>query len=363
MSFLGLVRREMEGSLPRLALMSALGGLSNAAILASVNAGAQPAEAGQPDFWSAALFVISLILYIKTQNYILITATAEIEAVVHRIRIRILDEVRQSELATIETIGRSDIIVAVTEDAATLTQASTVVAFGVQGLVLVVFVAIYVAYLSLIAFLLSTIIIGAAAALYHIKARERAEGMREAASWERQLVNRISDLLEGFKEVRLNSARSNDLIDTIREGIATAANVKIFTQSESSETVGLLHTALYLLLGAIAFVVPTFSGSVDTGSTAKNTMAVCLSWERASVSYKWRQCWQRRMLLPTISRDWKRSSRQPSGARHQKSPYRRLHSNPLKCARCTSVIPTSPASLGSRSAPSISPCAPANSCL
>lgn len=88
MSFLGLVRREMEGSLPRLALMSALGGLSNAAILASVNAGAQPAEAGQPDFWSAALFVISLILYIKTQNYILITATAEIEAVVHRIRIK-----------------------------------------------------------------------------------------------------------------------------------------------------------------------------------------------------------------------------------------------------------------------------------
>src|SRR4051812_36412864 len=128
MSFLGFVGREMEGSLPRLAVMSALGGLSNAAILASVNAGAQPAEAGKPDLLSAALFLVALILYIKTQNYVLITATAEIEAIVHRIRVRILDEVRQSEMATIETIGRSDIIVAVTEDAATLTQAATVVA-------------------------------------------------------------------------------------------------------------------------------------------------------------------------------------------------------------------------------------------
>ena len=41
MSFLELVRREMHGSLPRLLVMSALGGLSTAAILAAINAGLQ----------------------------------------------------------------------------------------------------------------------------------------------------------------------------------------------------------------------------------------------------------------------------------------------------------------------------------
>ena len=40
MSFFQLVRREMQGSLTRLAVMSGLGGVSNAAILAAINAGA-----------------------------------------------------------------------------------------------------------------------------------------------------------------------------------------------------------------------------------------------------------------------------------------------------------------------------------
>jgi hypothetical protein len=62
MSFFQLVRREMQGSLPRLGFMSALGGISTAAILASVNAGAQSVEAGKTDILSASLFLVALVL-------------------------------------------------------------------------------------------------------------------------------------------------------------------------------------------------------------------------------------------------------------------------------------------------------------
>ncbi|MGH6770258.1 MAG: cyclic peptide export ABC transporter [Xanthobacteraceae bacterium] len=274
MSFFGLARREIQGSLPRLMFMSALGGISTAAILVSINAGAKFAEIGQSDLWSASLFLISLILYIKSQNYIMIAATAEGEAIIHRIRVRILDQVRRSELAAIDEIGRADIIVAVTEDTATLTQAANLLSFGLQGVVLIVFVAIYVAYLSLIAFVLSAIIIGAASILYYAKSDERSAGMQEAAKWERQVVNRMSDLLEGFKEVRLNSARSNDLIDAIREVSRQAANMKIFTQSENVKQLVFTQGAMYVLLGAIVFVVPIIGEAAASGSTIKNTMAV-----------------------------------------------------------------------------------------
>ena len=47
MSFFQLVRREMHGSLPKLVFMSAIGGISNAAILAAINSGAQAAGDGQ----------------------------------------------------------------------------------------------------------------------------------------------------------------------------------------------------------------------------------------------------------------------------------------------------------------------------
>jgi hypothetical protein len=56
MSYLQLVQREMQGSLPRLLFMSALGGISTAAVLASINAGVQSVNNGQkPSLWAATL--------------------------------------------------------------------------------------------------------------------------------------------------------------------------------------------------------------------------------------------------------------------------------------------------------------------
>jgi putative pyoverdin transport system ATP-binding/permease protein len=274
MSFFQLVRREMQGSLPRLGFMSALGGISTAAILASVNAGAQSVEAGKADILSASLFLVALVLFIKTQHYILIVTTAESESIVHRLRVRILDAVRQSELISLDEIGRAEIIAAVTEDTATLTQAANLLAFMVQGTVLIFFVALYVAYLSFIAFVLSVIIIGAASALYHSGNQDRIDGAREAANWERRFFARMSDVLDGFKEIRLNNPRSEELIASVRDVSRQAANVKIHTQGESLRQLVISQSAMYLLLSVIVLIVPAFSSSVSGGSITKNAMAV-----------------------------------------------------------------------------------------
>ena len=133
MSFFQLVRREMQGSLQRLVIMSGLGGISTAAILAAINAGAQAADSGNVSLWSAALFVVALLLFIKTQNYILITTTAEIEAIIHKLRVRLMDQVRRSELLPLEAIGRAEIVAAITKETGVLTQASNMLAFAGPG--------------------------------------------------------------------------------------------------------------------------------------------------------------------------------------------------------------------------------------
>ena len=160
MTFLQLVRREMHGSLPRLLFMSALGGISTATILASINAGVQGTGGGnKPSLWAATLFLVALFLFIKTQFYVTITATAEIEAIIHKLRLRVMDQVRRSELLALEAIGRSRIVAAITSDTAMLTQASNMLSFTMQGAVLIFFVAIYVAYLSLAAFVMTIVIV------------------------------------------------------------------------------------------------------------------------------------------------------------------------------------------------------------
>ena len=275
MSFIQLIRSEIEGSLPKLIFVSAVGGLSNAAILAAINAGTGAiADSKTPSLWSVTLFIASLFLFIKSQLYVTITTSAEIEAIVHKIRVRLMDNIRRSELRAIDDIGRSNIVAPIASDPAVLTQAGILLCFSVQGLVLIFFVAIYVAYLSFVAFALSILVVGIAAALFHTRNRRLAQELQEAAQRERRLFDRLSDFLDGFKEVRLNSARSADLFADSVEVSRLAANVKIRTQTETFKQIVTTQAALYVLLGAVVFVASRFSDSLGGSSITQTTTAL-----------------------------------------------------------------------------------------
>jgi cyclic peptide transporter len=272
MSFFRLVRREMQGSLRRLAVMSGLGGASNAAILAAINSGAQAAGNGDVSIAAAVIFITALLLFIKTQHYILIATTVEIEAIIHKLRVRLMDQVRHSELVPLDAIGRAEIVAAITKETMTLTQATNMLAFAGQGVVLVFFVAIYIAYLSLLAFAVSIVILVVAGMIFHAKSQRLAAETRQAAEWDNRLFDRLMDLLDGFKEVRLNRSRSDHLFDDVAEVSRTAANIKIRTQSESYKQLVFSQSSMYMLLAAVVFVVPTFSatkgGSITQVTTA-----------------------------------------------------------------------------------------------
>jgi putative ATP-binding cassette transporter len=275
MSFLQLVRREMHGSMPKLLFMSSVGGISNASILAAINTGVQDTSSGHPPgLWAASLFLIALFLFMRAQQFVTITATAEIEAIIHKLRVRLMDLIRRSELLEIDKIGRSRIVAAVTSDTAVLTQASNMLCFTVQGAVLIFFVGLYVAYLSIVAFLLTVVIVSGAATIFHYKNRRLSEQKGESAAWERRLFDRLTDFLDGFKEVRLNAARSEDLFNDAMEVSKTAANIKIRTQAETFKMIVTSQISMYILLGAVVFVAPNLSDTLGGASIAKTTTAL-----------------------------------------------------------------------------------------
>jgi putative ATP-binding cassette transporter len=275
MTFLQLIRREIHGSLPKLIIVSAVAGVSNAAILTAINAATNDIiESKNPTLWSVTLFIASLFLFIRSQLYVTITTTAEIEGIIHKIRLRLLDKIRQSELLTIEGIGRSSIVAAITADTNVLMQAGTMLSFATQSLVLVFFITIYVAYLSFTAFAISILVIGVAAAFFHARNLRMAAEKQEAAQREGRLFDRLSDFLDGFKEVRLNAARANDLYDDAVEVSRTAANIKIRTQTETFKQMVTTQAALYVLLGAVVFVAPRLNEALKGTSLTDMTMAL-----------------------------------------------------------------------------------------
>ncbi len=275
MSFFQLVRSEWRGSLRKLLFMSSLGGISSAAILAAINSGAQAADGGKKaSLWALALFVVALFLFIKTQVYVTTTITGEIEAVIHRLRVRLMNHIRHSELLAVDRIGRSRIIESITGDTSILTQASNTLCYSVQAPILILFIAIYVAYLSISAFIVSAVIVTLAATIFHFRSRRLAQQRATASVEERRLFDRLADFLDGFREVRLHAGRSDDLFDDAVEVSRAAANIKIRTQAETFRLIASAQSYMYLCLAAVVFVVPTFSETLSDGAVTKTTTAL-----------------------------------------------------------------------------------------
>jgi putative pyoverdin transport system ATP-binding/permease protein len=174
----------------------------------------------------------------------------------------------------VEKIGRSRIVASVTSDTAVLTQASNMLCFTIQGAVLIFFVGLYVAYLSIVAFLLTFVIVVGAGTIFHYKNRRLAEQKSESAAWERRLFERLTDFLDGFKEVRLNKSRSDDLFADASDVSMTAANIKIRTQAETFKMIVTSQVSMYVLLGAVVFVAPNLSATLGGTSIAKATTAL-----------------------------------------------------------------------------------------
>lgn len=275
MSFLQLVRREMHGSLSKLAFMSAVGGISTAAVLVAINAGLQASSDDKDtSLWAGMLFLVALFLFIKSQYFVTITTAAEIEAIVHKLRMRVMNHVRRSELLAMENIGRANIVAAITSDAAILTQASNMLCFTAQGAVLIFFVSIYVAFLSLSAFLTALVVVLAAGVIFHVRNRRVIAEKQRAAEWERRLYDRLTDFLDGFKEVRLNSTRSDDLFDDALDISRNAANIKIQSQAETFKMIVSSQISMYLLIGAVVFISPQFSEALGGTTLTKTTTAL-----------------------------------------------------------------------------------------
>jgi putative pyoverdin transport system ATP-binding/permease protein len=275
MSFFELVRSEWRGSLRKLLFMASLGGISSAAILGAINAGAQAATEGKKaSLWALSLFVVALYLFIKTQVYVTTTITGEIEAVIHRVRVRLFDQIRHSELLAVDRIGRSRIISAITGDTAILTQASNTLCYSVQAPILILFVSFYVAYLSISAFVVSAVIVTLAGTIFHFRSRRLAQQRAAAMVEERRLFDRLGDFIDGFREVRLHEGRSDDLFDDAVDVSRAAANIKIRAQAETFRLIASAQSYMYICLAAVVFVVPTFSETLSDGAVTKTATAL-----------------------------------------------------------------------------------------
>lgn len=282
MPLITILRSIAARNLRRIALMAVVAGLSNAAVLALINMAADRQSSSSGDDGGGGTVILALgfvgvvLMYTFSQRFLMFEAAREVEGLIHRIRTRLIEAVRHSELADIEHIGRTRIYNGLSKEIQTLAQSSATLALIFQMSMLVLFTMAYLAFLSMTAFLLAVGFIGVAIVLYLGRARHASKAVQEATEAEYGLDVLVTGILDGFKEVKLNARRSGELVEDLVKASLQASDQRVKAHLGFAQNLIFSQNIFFLLLGTMVFVVPALSSATAYSDTLLKTTTVIL---------------------------------------------------------------------------------------
>ncbi|WP_106605149.1 cyclic peptide export ABC transporter [Chitinophaga ginsengisoli] len=250
-----------------------ISGIVNAVLLSVLNAAANSAGEGEVQVKYLLLFAIALTIFYITKRYILRKSVIIVENAVYSLRLRILEKLRRCELSPMESIGKDEIFTRVSNDTNFISQSAAVIINAFQALVLVTFALIYIGFLSFTAFAATIVILVIAISYFLRRQNDINRELREANKNEAAFYDHIENLIEGFKEIKINHLKNEQLFTDVRQTADYGKEVK--TSSGLRFAVGYMFSEMvfYLLLASIIFLLPQFQ-TLYTGTLTRLTASI-----------------------------------------------------------------------------------------
>ena len=249
-----------ESAEPWLPIMAwtVVSGIANGAVLALINAGASAAASDALSFRLLLMFLITIMVYILTKKRSLNRGVAVVEGLVKRLRVRVCDKIRKSELPFIETLGKGQLYTTVSQDTNLISQSAFVIIHATQGAIMVIFALIYIAWISVLAFFVIIGSIGIALIFYYNHRKSMLSELGELSLKEAEFVDSLAHIIDGFKEAKLNRKKNDSLFASFTDVATTAKELKVSLGIKVATDVMFSHVFFCLLIGIIVFLLPRY---------------------------------------------------------------------------------------------------------
>lgn len=215
MTFLSLFRLELANTWRQFVVLAALSGISNAAVLATINRAAVAHDRSAQGFALVTL-ALAIIVYSISQKALMLQSASLAERTVSGLRARFVERLLGADLYDVEQLDRSAVYTAISGEMQVLSDGTLQLVIVGQALVLLLVTTLYLAYLSLTAVLVALLFIALGASIHLGRARQINEQLAATFRVETDMMQGFHDFLEGFKEVKLNADRSMELSNHIR---------------------------------------------------------------------------------------------------------------------------------------------------
>ncbi|PCK33425.1 cyclic peptide export ABC transporter [Pseudoalteromonas piscicida] len=270
-----LIRRHIQIKKRTFIALGCISGLANALVLALINnVAANISDINKENhiLYYLVLFSLTIAIYGFTQQRLMTKAAQMVERAIDKLRVELFESIRHTELSTLEKIGKERIFNTISKELQTISQSAQLFVIIGQSISLVFFTSLYIAWHSFVAFMVISTLIMVGASIHRLRANEIQRNMRISFDSENQLIQRLSDLLDGFKEVKLSEPRAEDLEHEYRRDSNRARRAKTKTQTLFATDFILSQITFFTATGAMVFIVPMLS-DVYTDVVIKVTTA------------------------------------------------------------------------------------------
>ena len=191
MHIIDFYKKERTTSGIDILVMACTSGLSNGSLLAIITFAAKAVsrDSDGGSFRYLILFIISLLSFIMGKRYALKHATIIIEGLIKKVRTRITNKIRQSELLFFENIEKSHIYTRINQDTNFISQSALLIINSCQSALILVFCLFYIAWLSKLAFFITVGAIIAAVIIYLMYRKEVNHLLQEITDKETELFD------------------------------------------------------------------------------------------------------------------------------------------------------------------------------
>ena len=259
MTIFQFLKKEYDKPLGKLLLLTGVSGMSSAGVIALINSAAQNSSEGKFTFSSVLMFVAVVGIFITSQKFILTEGITIIEHTLHNIRIRLSDKIRRTDLLNIEIIGKGEIYNRLTQETSLISQTAAFLITALQSAILLVFIVAYIAYLSLTAAIMLVVLTGLGVLVFQKNNKKITGELIETNKAEIKYFDSLTDIIDGLKEIKLNRKKGNDLFSHYSDISSHVRELKVKTGSLFSVNMVFSQAFIYIILGAIVFVIPQLS--------------------------------------------------------------------------------------------------------
>jgi putative ATP-binding cassette transporter len=259
MRLLELFTKESDAPKGRIVFMVAVSGLSNGLVLIAVNMAAQQLSSSAVEIHLFAFTVFTVLLSLYTQQYSFLELKKAIEGAICKVRLRIADKLRHSELRQIEEIGMASIQSPLTQDANLMSDTSSYMATIIQSFTMLFISAVYLAWLSVFSLIATVVTIAIVQFIYLAHHRVFSESMRATKQKEMLFLESLSHILGGFKEIKINTDKSNDAFANFTQIAHDIKDFKVNIERQLVADMTYITLCYNSLLIVLVFIIPTLT--------------------------------------------------------------------------------------------------------